>query len=294
MNSPSNESRDAVEAQIGRALPVEEYVEQAHFYRTLLERLAHDHPIQETMASLQYEILATTRLPLAIEFLVGELRLSGGFAPAMTQLSHYFTPFQAFLVREAEDDRGKFDLRIALAILQNEAEYRASPNASRQGLFLFQFETLCRNRLSYDRGLDAMAKDPAYDEVWRSWLYTVRRQVGLVDLADLIFVRSLEFKPKRPDLIVQDELAKPLFGQKEGRIARASRQKDPLLLFASLQRHLGYPKVPRPKRVSETIDLLPKMARRLERLEARIKLLEDEQKGGIDLSQFMPRPEGGK
>ena len=37
-----------------------------------------------------------------------------------------------------------------------------------------------------------------------------------------------------------------LFGEKEGRIAMANRRKDPLYLFSALQRHLGYPSVPRP------------------------------------------------
>jgi hypothetical protein len=53
-----------------------------------------------------------------------------------------------------------------------------------------------------------------------------------------------------------------------------------------LQRHLGYPTVPRQERVRETIDLLPQLARRVERMEARLKLLEEEHKGGIDLSKF--------
>ena len=35
----------------------------------------------------------------------------------------------------------------------------------------------------------------------------------------------------------------PLFGEKEGKIAKASRGRDPLYLFAALQRQLGYPEV---------------------------------------------------
>ena len=37
-----------------------------------------------------------------------------------------------------------------------------------------------------------------------------------------------------------------LFGEKEGKIARANRGRDPLYLFSALQRQLGYPEVPRP------------------------------------------------
>ena len=81
-----------------------------------------------------------------------------------------------------------------------------------------------------------------------------------------------------------------LFGEKEGRIAYANRRRDPLYLFAALQRHLAYPEVPRPTPVDEAIEMLPQMARRWERLETRIKLWEDEQRGGFDLSQFYQKP----
>ena len=83
-----------------------------------------------------------------------------------------------------------------------------------------------------------------------------------------------------------EEVWKPLFGEKEGRIALASRRKDPLLLFSALQRQLGYPKVPMPEPPDSTIELVPQLARRMERIESRVKFLEDEQKGGIDLTKF--------
>ena len=81
-----------------------------------------------------------------------------------------------------------------------------------------------------------MAGDAIYDEHWREWILTVRRQVGLIDLGDMIYVRS-EFYRK-----TAAKAEKPiLFGEKEGRIALANRRKDPLYLFAALARHLGYP-----------------------------------------------------
>jgi hypothetical protein len=83
-----------------------------------------------------------------------------------------------------------------------------------------------------------------------------------------------------------------LFGEREGRIALANRRKDPLFLFSSLQRQLGYPAVPRPKPADKEQALLPQLARRLEQLEMRLKILEEEQRGGIDLSQFYERPPG--
>ncbi len=90
---------------------------------------------------------------------------------------------------EAEDDRGKFDLNQAMKILDLEAQFR-SQSPSSQGLFLYQFECLCRNRLNYDRGLTAMAGDEVYDASWREWILYVRKEVGFVNLADLIYLQS--------------------------------------------------------------------------------------------------------
>src|SRR3954464_1643098 len=145
-------------APLGR----EEYVEQAHFFRALGERLEVNVPAQEVLQSVREEVLATTKLPLAIDFLLGELRHEGVLGPAMSLLPHYFTPFQAYIVQESENERLRFDLRVGLEILRREADYRAG-DPSPQGLFLYQFESLCRNRLGYDRGLEAIARDPAFD-----------------------------------------------------------------------------------------------------------------------------------
>jgi hypothetical protein len=77
-----------------------------------------------------------------------------------------------------------------------------------------------------------------------------------------------------------------LFGEKEGQIALANRRKDPLFLFSALQRHLGYPAVPRPKQGPSEQAVLLGFQRHLERLETRIKLLEEEMRGGINLNRF--------
>ncbi len=124
----------------------EEYIEQAYLFRILGERLPQNMVLQDLLVSVKEEILATTKLPLALDFLAGELRLVGVLGPAMSKLKHYFVPFQAFVMNEAEAEGGKFDISIALKILQREAQFRAA-GATPQGLFLFQFETLCRNRL---------------------------------------------------------------------------------------------------------------------------------------------------
>ncbi|HEY2841906.1 MAG TPA: hypothetical protein VGJ26_22295 [Pirellulales bacterium] len=267
----------------------EEYIEQAHFFRALSERTLQNAPTQDLLRTVREEILSTTKLPMAIDFLTGELNLTGVFAPGMARLSHYFSKFQTFVVSAAENDKGKFDLVVGLEILEREARYR-SAGATPQGIFLFQFECLSRNRLGYDRGLEAIAADSIFDETWREWILTVRRQIGMVDLADLIYVRSEYYNEVRAREGAEAPTDPPLFGLKEGRIALANRRKDPLLLFAAMQRHLNYPLVPRTKPVDESRQIIPNILRRVERLEARLKLMEEEQKGGIDLTKFYGRP----
>ena len=80
----------------------EEYVEQAYFFRALRERMQQDCSAQELLVSLKQEALATTKLPMALDFMASELRLTGGFATAMAHLRHYFTAYQAFVVAEVE------------------------------------------------------------------------------------------------------------------------------------------------------------------------------------------------
>ena len=267
----------------------EEYIEQAYFFRVLGERMERNLATQDLLVALREEILATTKLPMALDFLASELRLSGVFAPAMTRLAHYFTTFQTFVVAEAERERGRFDFLVALQILEREAKYRAE-GATRPGMFVYQFEAICRNRLGYDRGLEAMAHDTLYDADWRDWILAVRRQVGFVDFADLVYLRSEHYAQTRAR---QGELPsdKPiLFGEKEGRIALANRQKEPLYLFSALERQLNYPSVPRPKPVDESRWVLPNLIRRVERLESRIKLMEEEARGGLDITKFYGQP----
>jgi hypothetical protein len=276
----------------------EEYVEQAYFFRTLAERMAQGISAQELLVTLREEVLTTTRLPLAIDFLSAELKFHGVFGTAMAKLEHYFTPFQTFLISSSEDERSRFDFGTALEVLAREAKYRAE-GGTPQGIFLYQFETLCRNRLGYDTGLAAMARDPIFDEGWRDWIQVVRRQIGIIDFADLLYVRSQHYvhQQRMQGLPTVETPVEVLFGEKEGKIALANRRKDPLLLFSALERHLGYPTVPRPKAEPEEQRLLPTLARRVDRLESRLRLVEEEQqKGGIDLSRFYeqhrpPNPE---
>jgi hypothetical protein len=265
----------------------EEYVEQAHLFRTLGERLAEGTPVQELLDHVKQEILATTRLPMAIDFLLAELKHAGMMSGAMARLAHYFTPFQTYIMEEAEAERGRFDMRVAIEILRHEAEYRAKSPIP-QAMFMYQFECLCRNRLKYDYGLAAIAGDPLYDVAWQEWIRELRLRIGMVDFADMIYVRSQfsivhRTRPNEPP----PEPEKPvLFGEKDGKIAFANRRKDPLFLFAALQRHLGYPAVPRTKRADESVNLVPVLKMQVQQLEARVKLLEDEARGGIDITKF--------
>ncbi len=266
----------------------EEYVEQGYFFRVFRERIEENTPSQEVLRLVREEILATTKLPLAIDFLCGELEHRGRLSPGMAQLAHYFTPFQTFLVEKAEEDTSKFDLRIALQILEREAEYRANEPRI-PALFVFQFECLARNRLGYDHGLKAIANDPMYNPDWRDWIQRIRRQLGTVDFTDLIYGRSeffldeLRREERNPDLPAPYPL---LFGKAEGRIAKASRGKDPLYMFAALQRQLGYPVVPRSQAAKTGPVFEPPVDLRFQRLEMRVMLLEQEQKGNVDLSKL--------
>jgi hypothetical protein len=272
----------------------EEYIEQAYLFRGLSNRLASAEPIQELLFHLREEILATTNLPHAIDYLLAELSHVGTMSSAMKNLPHYFAPFQTYLIAEAENERGRFDMNLALLVLEHEAQMRADRVQS-VALFFYQFETICRNRLSYDAGLQAMSGDPFYDGNWSRWLLEVRHQIGIVDIADLVYVHS-EYYLERQQQTMGDprELPDPLlFGIKEGRVALANRNKETLYFFAALQRQLDYPKVPRPQPKDPNADLLPKLVRTMERFEVRLKLLEDEQREkGIDLSQFYGEPDG--
>ena len=269
----------------------EEYIEQTHLFRVYRDRIEQNTPAQEILASVRDEILTTTKLPMAIDFLAGELSLHGRVSEGMRQLGHYFSPFQTFIMSKAEEEGARFDIRVALAILEQLAEYMSGqPNAP--GLFMYQFECLARNRLGYDFGIEAVAKDPFYYAEWKEWIMKIRPQLGMTDFAELLYGRSqhrvveLRRQQNDPEYLPSYPI---LFEAQEGRIAKANIGKDPLYMFAALQRQLGYPKVPRPA-LSRTSALFePQVEQRFQRLEARVSLLEQEAKGGLDLTQLAPK-----
>jgi len=269
----------------------EEYIEQAYFFHAFRERVLDGVPSQDVLSRVGEEILSTTRLPLAISFLATEIKVSGLMGPAMARIGHYFTPFQAHVIGQAELDVSRFAMDQALLILEREAKYRAD-NPSVPGLFVYQFEALSRNRLGYAKGLEAIAADPAYDEGWREYILQLQARLGDVDFADLIFIRSSyhvterrrthpDYHPKFPTL----------FGEKEGKIARANRGRDPLYLFSALQRQLGYPEVPRPRRPDEAEARIALLEQRVTQLENRIKATEAAVNNDVDLAQVLVKPE---
>jgi len=272
----------------------EEYVEQAYFFRAYRERLADGVPSQEILVQVREELLSNTRLPVALEVIEGELLLRGQLVDGMQHLGHYFTPFQIFVIGQSEDEKAKFDQVTALHVLEKESEYRAE-EPTPQGLFIYHFEAISRNHLGYDHGLEAVAADPIYSEEFRNWILRIRTELGTIDFADMIYVRSeqmvVDQRRQRGDADWEADYP-ILFGAKEGRIAKANRSKDPLYMFAALQRQLHYPVVPRTQKARE-IELDPVLERRLVIIEKRLQLAEAELKGGVDLTEFYAKSDDG-
>jgi hypothetical protein len=269
-----------------KLLDREEHVEQAYFFRVLRERMAANMAAQDVLGRLAEEILSSTRLPFAVQFLAAELKHSGLLSSGFALLPHYFTAFQTFVISRTEVDALRFSIDTALLVLEREAQYRAG-QPTRPGLFVYQFEVLCRNRLGYDQGLAGMAQDPFYDGAWVDFLDLVRRQAGTIDFSDLVYLRSewyvIEHRRRNPHYQAP---VPPLFGEKEGKIAKASRGRDPLFLFAALQRQLGYPEVPRSRPRDDLPAQLESLKMKINLLGQRLLLLESEVRGQVDFSQF--------
>jgi hypothetical protein len=83
----------------------EEYIEQTYLFRVLRERMSQNMPAQEILERIDQEILATTRLPMAVQFLSTELKHTGSLASGFLQLAHYFTGFQAHVMACSENEQ---------------------------------------------------------------------------------------------------------------------------------------------------------------------------------------------
>ena len=215
----------------------------------------------------------------------------GLMGPAMARINHYFTPFQTHVVSQAEHDTSRFAMEQALLVLEREAKFKAE-SPSLPALFVFQFEALARNRLGYTQGLAAMSADPIYTEDWKDYILTLRTRLGDVDFADLIYVRSEQFVKERRQLNPEFTPKFPtLFGEKEGKIARANRGRDPMYLFSALQRQLGYPEVPRPKRPDELEARVLLLEQKIAQLENRLKVAESDMQPDAEIAQVLVKPE---
>ena len=271
----------------------EEHIEQEYFFRVYRERLEENVPSQEILNTVHEEILSTTRLPMAIDFMRAEIHHNGRISDAMARLSHYFTPWQAFVIARAEEDVSRFDQTTALEILERQAGY-FTRDPTPQGLFVFQFECLTRNRLGFREGLQAIAGDSFYDERWQNWIRSLNNRLGAAELSELVFRASDHFVRLRNSQAAGDnaqpELEKALFAEQDGRIAKANIGREPLYFFAALQRQLDYPEVPRA--LLEEDETLPRFLEdRLHKIEQRLKITEMELKGGIDLTRFYKNQE---
>lgn len=272
--------------------PPEEYIEQAYLFRTCRERRLEGVAMQDVLSQVDQEILSTTKLPFAVSFMLDEMRHSGRISQACARLPHYFTPFQSFVLEQAEREESTLTFEQALQILEREAEYRAS-GAAPAGLFFFEIEAMSRNRLGYMEGLDRMEGDGLFNDDWLEFLQLIRAQLGLRDLPEMVFARSQAFVElrRRDDPKYQPPFT-PLFGEKEGRIAAAGVGRDPMYFFAALQRQLGYPAPPRPRKDDALAQKLEKMSRAIQRQEEKLRILEQEVRGQVDLSQFTVGEDG--
>ncbi len=266
----------------------EEYIEQAHFFRTLKSRIEEGIPTQDLLSSVQEEILATTKLPMALDFMAGELKMQGVFGTAMAKLPHYFTAFQSFVVGEAERVQGQFDLRLAAGNPGSRSQLSSRGSYS-AGLVSVSIRVDRPQSPGLRRRSD---RDGAGSDL--------RRRLARMDL-DRPAASRLG-RHCRPDLRSQrpppgtaratgESGRRPAAGGFVPDHARdvsrlANRRKDPFLLFAALHRQLGYPEVPRRQPIDQTPEIIPGLLRRVERMETRLKLLEEEQRGGIDISRF--------
>src|SRR5438270_3014641 len=110
---------------MNNVLDREEYIEQSYFFRIVRERLVENMAMQDILSRIHEEILSTTRLPMAIQFLATEIKHTGLLSSGFARLPHYFTAFQAFTIEQTEDERKRFSIEIGFLILEREAQYRA-------------------------------------------------------------------------------------------------------------------------------------------------------------------------
>ena len=116
-----------------QSLDREEYIEQAYFFRMLRERIEEKMPTQEILGHIHEEMLSTTQLPMAVQFLATEIKHTGLLSSGFRRLPHYFTPFQTFVMQQTEEENNRFSIDLGLLVLEREAAYRSGPRRRRPG-----------------------------------------------------------------------------------------------------------------------------------------------------------------
>ena len=110
--------------------------EQAYFFRVFRERIAEQMPAQEILSRIHEEILSTTKLPMAVQFLASEIKHSGLLSSGFARLPHYFTPFQSFMIRQSEDEKRQMirsGFPLGWAACDHSRKYRFRTNVIRCG-----------------------------------------------------------------------------------------------------------------------------------------------------------------
>ena len=171
----------------------EEYIEQAYLFRTLRERIEQGIATQDLLASIREEILSTTKLPMAVDFLSAELRHQGRFRRGHAKAQPLFTPVSG--VRRRRSGSRARQIRSAAGPGNLPAQRRTIAPTRR-----CRKESSCSSS-SRSHGTDlatTAACKPlptirCSTSVRAEWILTVRRQIGLVDFAEMIYVRSQHY-----------------------------------------------------------------------------------------------------
>ena len=266
----------------------DEYVEQAYFFRVFRERLADNLPAQDILTRVHEELLSSTRLPYAVQFLVAELKHSGLLANGFCETAALLHSVPG-VRRSGRPRTRRSGFRCRRPCSSWNARRSSRPRSpTKPGLFIYQFETIARNRLGYLDGTAAVAADPIYDADWRAFIGGLPRQVGDIDFADLVYLRSELY---RAGAAARESVLRAVAAAAVRREGGEDRQGEPQPRPAvSLRR------APATTRVSRSATLLrsattarskwEKLETKLRELETRLKLAEGELRGNVDLSQF--------
>ena len=265
----------------------EEYIEQAYFFRASASGSPTTCRPRTSSPRLHEELLTTTRLPYAVQFLAAEIKHTGPARQRVREAAALLHPFQAFVIRQAEEEKQRFPMAdgAAGAGTRGRVPGRA---ADQPGLFVYQFETIARNRLGYIDGLAAMAADPLYDADWRATSTSSAGRSATSTSRDLVYLRSELY-------VTEQRRANPAYEPSRAAALRREggedRQGQPRPRPAvPVRRAAAATRLPRGAAVTQRDDgktrSWSKIETKLRELETRLKLAEGELRGNIDLSQF--------